>query len=139
MPLSETAIAALKPQLGKSPKKVHDRDGLFIVVAKTGTKAWVLRYRINGFERTVTLGRWPEVGLKKARERAQEERKRVAEGVDPVQHKRRQKANAVAKEAATFNVVAEDWMSRQAWTPAVRKQYERLVSLDIKPRLGRLP
>ncbi|MDR7134528.1 integrase [Lysobacter niastensis] len=139
MPLSDTAARALKPAPGKRITKVHDRDGLFLHVAATGTKSWVLRYRIHGKERSAALGRYPAVSLAKARERAQEARARLAEGVDPVQNKRREKSNAAAADAARFNAVADAWRKRQVWTPLVRKQYDKMFDNDIKPALGRLP
>lgn len=139
MPLSDTAAQALKPEPGKRVTKVHDRDGLFLHVLPAGTKSWVLRYRIHGKERSVALGRYPAVSLKKARERAQEARARLADGIDPVQQKRRQKAAAAAHDAARFALVAEDWQKRQTWTPLVRRQYERMFRVDILPALGRMP
>lgn len=139
MPLSDTAVQSLKPIAGKRVTKVHDRDGLFLHVAPTGTKSWVLRYRIHRKERSVAIGRYPAVSLRRARERAQEARAGLAEGVDPVQAKRRQKAAAAADDAARFDVVADAWRKRQTWTPQTRKQYDRMFERDIIPALGRLP
>jgi integrase len=139
MPLSDTAVQALKPIAGKRVTKVHDRDGLFLHVAPTGTKSWVLRYRIHTKERSVAIGRYPAVSLKRARERAQEAQARLSEGIDPVQDKRRQKAAAAADDAARFDAVSLAWRKRQTWSPQVRKQYDRLFERDISPALGRLP
>jgi integrase len=132
-------VQSLKPAPGQRVTKVHDRDGLFLHVSTGGTKSWVLRYRIYGKERSATLGRYPDVRLKKARERAQEARGLLADGIDPVQHKRRQRAEAAANDAARFSVVADEWQKRQTWTPPTRKQYERLFKVDVFPPLGRLP
>ena len=139
MALSDTAVQALKPAPGKRVTKLHDRDGLFVHVSPSGTKTWVLRYRIHGKERSIALGRYPAVTLKKARQRAAEARARIADGVDPVQHKRTQKAKAAATDAARFDAVAKEWRSRQAWTPGTERQYDRLFTVDITPQLGRLP
>lgn len=139
MALSDTAVQALKPIPGARVTKLHDRDGLFVHVAPSGTKSWVLRYRIHGKERSSTLGRYPAVSLKEARRRAQEARALVGDSVDPVQHKRREKAVAAAQDASRFAAVADDWCKRQSWTPLVRKQYERMFKNDITPNLGKLP
>jgi len=139
MPLSDTAVQAIKPDPTRRITKVHDRDGLFLHVAKTGTKSWVLRYRIHGKERSASLGRYPAISLRKARERVLEARAQLAEGIDPVQEKRRRKASAAATDAARFCSVAENWRDRQTWTPLVRKQYDRMFNKDILPSLGRLP
>lgn len=139
MSLSNAAIQALKPSPGKRVTKLHDRDGLFIHVAPSGTKSWMLRYRIHGKERGITLGRYPTVSLKKARELTADARALIVAGVDPVQHRRGQLARAAANDAARFEHVASTWRARQAWTSDTRKQYDRLFKVDILPRLGRLP
>lgn len=139
MPLSDTAVQALKPEPGKRVTKAHDRDGLFLHVAPTGTKSWILRYRIHGKERSAALGRYPAVSLKKARERAQAARARLADGIDPVQDKRRRKAAEAADDAARFSVIADAWRKRQIWTPDTVRQYDRMFDNDITPELGRLP
>lgn len=139
MSLSDTAVQALKPEPGKRVTKRHDRDGLFVHVAPTGTKSWVLRYRIHGKERSAALGRYPAISLKRAREKAQEARSLLAEGLDPVQQKRREKAAAAAEDSARFGLVADAWRKRQTWSPQVRKQYDRMFERDILPALGRMP
>lgn len=139
MPLTDTAIQAMKPKTGVRVTKHHDRDGLFVHVAASGTRSFVLRYRIHGIERSVTLGRYPTLSLKKARERALSVRSRIADGIDPVQEKRRNKAIGAAQDAAQFRAVADDWRQRQSWSPPVRKQYDRLFDRDVLPYVGRLP
>ncbi|UHQ19081.1 integrase arm-type DNA-binding domain-containing protein [Lysobacter sp. KIS68-7] len=139
MPLSDTAIQALKCRAGARFTKYHDRDGLFVYVFPSGTKSFVLRYRIHGAERSFSLGRYPTVTLKRARERATAIRGQIADGVDPVQDKRRRMAAAAAHDAARFTALADDWRKRQTWTSAVRAQYDRLFERDILPALGRLP
>ncbi len=134
MPLSDTAVQALKPIAGKRVTKAHDRDGLFLHVAPTGTKSWVLRYRIHRKERSVAIGRYPAVSLKRARERAQEARAGLAEGVDPVQAKRRQKAVAAADDAARFDVLAGAWRKRQTWTPQRERRSASLPLPSWQPR-----
>ena len=139
MPLSDTAVQALKPEPGKRVTKTPDRDGLFLHVAPTGTKSWVLHYKIHGKERSATLGRYPAMSIKKARERTQAVRARLADGIDPVQDKRRQKAVGAAEDAARFGVIADAWRGRQTWTPGTLRQYDRMFEQDITPALGRLP
>lgn len=137
--LSDTAVRAAKPAPGKRITKLHDRDGLFLHVAASGTKSWVLRYRIHGKERSVALGRYPTIGLAEARDRVKEKRKLLAAGTDPVQAKRREKAVAAAADAARFSIVGADWRKRQAWTPGWRKHVDRMFGEDIDPALGRFP
>lgn len=139
MPLSDTAVQNFKARPGKRVTKHHDRDGLSLHISPTGTKSWVLRYRIHGKERSVALGRYPAVTLKKARERAHEARSKLADGIDPVLHKRSVKQKAADDDAARFMAVSEEWQMRQSWSDPVRRQYERLFRIDIYPSLGRFP
>lgn len=139
MPLSDTAVRNLKPGPGRRVTKIHDRDGLFLHVSHAGGKSWVLRYRLHGRERSAALGRYPAIGLAQARDKAQEARRLVSAGVDPVTEKRRLRAAAAAQHDSRFSVVCEQWQESKHWTPLVRKQYERMFRVDINPKLGRLP
>ena len=70
------------------PGRYGDGGGLYLNVAKGGTKSWVQRVAIDGRRRDVGLGGFPAVSLAKARERASENRESIAEGRDPVAEKR---------------------------------------------------
>ena len=81
MPLSDTAIRALKPC--EKAFKVVDEKGLFILVNPGGSKLWRFKYRIDGKEKLMALGAYPDVGLKDARARRDDARRLIADGVDP--------------------------------------------------------
>ncbi|MBQ9526265.1 MAG: tyrosine-type recombinase/integrase [Fretibacterium sp.] len=66
MSLSELKIKNLKPR--KSRYLVNDGQGLYIAVMPTGEKYWYVRTRDGGIERKHSLGRYPDIGLKEARE-----------------------------------------------------------------------
>ena len=66
MPLTDTRIKAAKPT--DKVYKIYDADGLYIEVPPTGSKRWRFKYRINGKEKRISLGIYPEIGLKDARE-----------------------------------------------------------------------
>jgi hypothetical protein len=51
---------------------------------REGSKVWVLRYRITGREKTITLGHYPSLGLADARLAAADKRSLLAQGIDPV-------------------------------------------------------
>lgn len=59
--------------------------GLYIEVSPTGRKWWRLKFRMDGKERLLALGVYPDVSLKDARQRALEARQIIAAGIDPVQ------------------------------------------------------
>ena len=108
------------------PGRHGDGDGLHLVVSETGRKKWVLRYQVAGVRKDKGLGGYPAVGLKDARERANEARKLVARGVDPIEADRA--ARKAAKPIPTFaeiaKLVIEDAQSKSV-NAKVRYQWER--------------
>jgi hypothetical protein len=62
-------------KVGEKPRKLYDRDGLYLFVTPTGGKLWRGKYRVNGREKTLSLGPYPKVGLAEAREKWQDARK----------------------------------------------------------------
>ena len=76
MSLTDTAIRNAKPSA--KPVKMFDGGGLYIEVAPSGGKWWRLKYRFGGKEKRVSLGVYPDVGLKDARDRRDEARKLLA-------------------------------------------------------------
>jgi Arm DNA-binding domain len=69
-------------------QRLWDERGMYLEVTPPGGKVWRLKYRINGKEKRIGLGRYPEVGLKEARDRREEARKLLAAGgIDPSLHR----------------------------------------------------
>lgn len=108
MPLSDVAIRSAKP--GPKPIKLSDEKGLFLLVQPSGGKLWRLKYRFGGKEKKLSLGRYPDVGLKEARERCSEARKLIAAGIDPSEQKQADRINAEMKSANTFKAVADEYI-----------------------------
>ena len=75
MALSDAAIRAAKA--GPAQFKLFDEGGLFLLVRPSGGKLWRLKYRHQGKEQQLSIGRYPDVGLKEARERRDQARKWV--------------------------------------------------------------
>jgi hypothetical protein len=65
--LTDTAIRAAKP--ADKPRKLSDAGGLYLFIAPTGGKLWRMKYRFAGKEKTLSIGKYPEVSLKDARDR----------------------------------------------------------------------
>ena len=85
----------------ETPGRYGDGGGLYLNVAKGGSKSWVQRIAIDGRRRDVGLGGFPAVSLAKARERASQNRDAIADGRDPVAEKRTPKpAMPTFREAA---------------------------------------
>ena len=76
MPLTETRLRALKAK--DKPYKVADQRGLYVEVTPAGGKLWRFRYRIGKIEKKLSIGSYPEVSLKQARDATYEARQAVA-------------------------------------------------------------
>ena len=79
--LNDARVRAAKPT--EKAYKLYDERGLFLFVTPTGGRLWRLKYRIHGREKLISLGAYPDVALKRAREKRDEARKLVADGTDP--------------------------------------------------------
>lgn len=74
MPLTDTAIRAVKTS--EKQQKFFDGNGLFLLVAPSGSKIWRFKYRFQGKEKLISFGQYPAVSLKDAREKAAESKRR---------------------------------------------------------------
>src|ERR1700730_8350460 len=79
--LTELRVRAAKP--AEKPYKLFDERGLFMLVTPAGGRLWRFRYRHGGVEKLLTLGAYPDVSLKRAREKRDDARRNVADGIDP--------------------------------------------------------
>jgi len=118
------------------PVAKSDGGGLTFTLSIGGTAAWVLRYRHGGKPRELTLGRYPDVSLKHARERARESRSSVQKGSDVALDRQREKAATAA--AKSFRQLATDYMTKVFPTLAVStvKQRRQYIEGVIFPKLG---
>jgi integrase len=83
-----------------------------LLVNPTGSRLWRLKYRLDGREKLLAIGAYPDVSLAKARERRDEARKAIAEGSDPSALKQRARKDAKAAETNTFRAVAEEHLAK---------------------------
>ncbi|NKF23242.1 tyrosine-type recombinase/integrase [Solimonas marina] len=118
--LSPAKVDKIKP--GTKPLKLNDGDGLFLLVNPNGSKWWRFRYRHDGKSKLLSLGVHPHTGLADARQRRDECRRLIAQGVDPSVHRQGTKQAAVAALSNNFEAVAREWLSKQ--------QHLSLVTLD---------
>ena len=106
-----------------------------------GLTRWLLRYRHGAKERTASLGQYPDISLKEARDRRDAVRKTVALGIDPVADKRAKQAANEANAANNFEAVAREWW--QQWRGARSNHHAESVlnrlKLDVFPAIGARP
>jgi integrase len=139
MPLTDTAIRNAKP--GDKPSKLFDERGLFLLVTPTGGKWWRLKYRFDGKEKLLSLGTYPDVGLKVARERRDDARKLLADGIDPGENRKATKAAKQERAANSLEVVAREWYAKMApnWAEHHGDRIIRRFERDIFPWIGGRP
>lgn len=137
MALSDTAIRQAKP--GQKDYTVSDGNGLALLVHRNGSKYWIFRYSHQGRKRKMSLGVYPSVSLKRARDKRDECRVQLAEGLDP--------AKLFSDTEVTikrFREVANEWDAFR--TPRLTQgrkgsaaQARRYLDKDILPLLGDMP
>jgi integrase len=111
MALSDAGIRAAKPTAKQY--KLFDGGGLFLIVRPSGGKLWRLKYRHLGKEQQLTVGIFPDVGLKEARERRESARKQIAAGLNPTFEKRRAAIVASVNAVNTFKAVADEFIAKR--------------------------
>lgn len=137
--LSDVEVRGAKPD--EREYKLFDGRGLFLLVKVNGARHWRLKYRLAGRERSLALGEYPDVGLKKARERAGEARLLVRQGIDPVQAGREARIRRQNEAMQTFAVVADEWLSKKAkkWTGGHEEQTRQSLRDYVLPKIGKRP
>ena len=91
MALTDVTIRNAKP--GVKAVKLADGGGMFLLVTPAGGKLWRLKYRIDGREKLLAMGAYPEIGLGEARRRREEARELIALGKDPSREKQRRRVS----------------------------------------------
>lgn len=139
MPLTDTAVRNAKP--AEKAVKMFDGGGLYLEVAPSGGKWWRLKYRVDGKEKRLSLGTYPDVGLKEARERRDQARKLVGQGVDPSEARKSDKAAKKAASLRTFEAVALAWLDKSAptWDEGTHAAVRASLVNHVFPAFGRLP
>jgi integrase len=120
------------------PVAKADGGGLTFTLSATGTASWVLRYRFGGKPRELTIGRYPDIKLAKARKLATDERARIQQGADVAREK--QQAKMAAAAAQSLRQLANDYMDKTfpRLAPNTVKQRSHHVKDVILPKLGHL-
>ena len=133
--LTDTDIRSAKPK--EKPYKLFDGDGLFLLVKPNGSRLWRLKYRFDGREKLLSVGRYPEVRLRDARTRREDARRLVAANVDP---SARRKAERAAR-ADTFEGITREWLNMKRKSLTERTHDKRLSRFEafVFPYVGKRP
>jgi integrase len=114
---------------------------LYLEIAPTGSRWWRFKYRFAGKEKRISLGVYPDVGLKKARDRRDDMRKLVADGIDPSAARKQEKLMALDAALNTFEAVAREWFEKYSpnWEASYSKKLLARLEANIFPWLGHRP
>ena len=129
MALTDSAIRAAKP--ADKPYRLFDGGGLYVEVAPSGGKWWRLKYRHVGKEKRLSLGVYPDVGLKDARAKRDDARRLIAAGADPSAARKAARAAGVSDAENTFEAIAREWLAIRA------KEWGASHLAKMTARLGR--
>jgi integrase len=136
--LTEVQIRAAKPR--EKPYKLFDERGLFLLINPGADsyrgRLWRLRYRYAKVEKLLSLGNYPDISLKRAREKRDEARRLLADGIDPSDQR---KKDQLAK-SETFEAIAREWLEMRAKTSAaITMQKARWLLEMVFQRIGKRP
>lgn len=139
MPLTDSIPKNAQPK--EKPYKISDSGGLYLQVLPTGAKYWRLKYRIDGKEKLLAIGVYPETSLKAARLLAQEAKKKISDGIDPIVQKKKEKLRSSIERSSTFTAVALEWIDikRASWKEVTADKTLLSLQQDIFPHLGSRP
>ena len=139
MSLTDTAIRNTKAN--DKPIKLTAGGGLYLLINPNRSRWWRLDYRFAGKRKTLSMGIYPDVTLAKARERRDEARKLLAEGIDPGANRKAIKAAKGKLAANSFEVVAREWLAGRQSHVAPDQHTKTLARLqnDVFPWIGKRP
>ncbi len=134
--LTDAKIKNAKP--GPKPLKLFDERGLYLEVSPSGGKWWRLKYRYGGKEKRLSLGVYPEVSLKEARERREDARKLLNGGMDPSAARKIEKAGL---DGESFEAIVREWHAKfkSKWADEYAERIIRRMEADLFPWLGVRP
>jgi integrase len=155
----ETAKPRIRADGTLATNSLHDGGGLYCQVTPnangTVTKHWICRFYLDGKDRQLSLGRFPDVWLKEARDRHTDAKRLKRDGIDPIDEKIRQRAAAAERKEAetkaaalakarsvTFDQCAEQYIAakRSEWHGALyEKDFRQTLRDYASPVIGATP
>ncbi|EBD9558361.1 integrase arm-type DNA-binding domain-containing protein [Salmonella enterica] len=133
MALTDTAIRKIKPT--EKPFKMADSSGLYLLIKPNGSKLWYMKYRIDGKEKKLSFGPYPDVSLFKARQLRDTARAKVREGADPAADKKI--AQQKKKNGHTFRQIAMNWHGEhRRWSAHYANTIQRRLEMYVFPDIG---
>ena len=119
------------------PGKHFDGQGLMLVKQRKETGKWIVRLMVGGRRREMGLGRWPDVSIAEARQRAADARRQLRDGIDPVAE--RQAQRNTSKRLTVAEAVQQCFEARQAELKRDGEAGRWLspLSIHVIPKIGK--
>ena len=135
--MRDTVLGSLEAE--EKEYRINDGNNLHFVVHPKGNKRWELRYKkpSTGKWSWVGLGTYPEVGGSFARKKADEARKLIAQGVDPVVQKAEVRLATLEQGAFTFQQLAEEFYLTKTWAPDTKARNVGALNNHVMPTMGK--
>jgi len=118
--------------------KYSDGQGLWLIKRNKVHGKWILRFVIRGRRREMGLGRWPDVSMAEARERASDARRSVRDGVDPIDERRTQRLAPVQSTVSEVTTACFEAKKGQLKGPRNADQWLSPLRVHVLPKLGSL-
>jgi integrase len=137
------AMEVEKSKPGSKPQHLFDGKGLFLLVTPSGGKWWRFKYNYDRKSKTISFGTYPEISLADARQRREDARKLLANGVDPSVNRKAVKSAKEELLANSFEFIAREWHEQQkadnAWTAEHAVTIMNRMEKDMFPWIGSKP
>lgn len=139
VPLSDMDVRKAKKK--DKQYSLFDGGGLYLLITPSGGKLWRLKYKVEGKAGLLAFGSYPEISLADARQRRDDARKLVANGVNPGAVKKAQKNAKFTAAGNSFEVIAREWLEKFSpqWSDSHRTRTTSLIARDLFPWIGSRP
>jgi integrase len=134
VPLTAQQVKNLTCPEGQSQIKRSDGNNLFLLIKKSGSKLWRLRFRYAGKYQEMALGKYPSIPLSEARKLAEEARASLIHGINPMDERRERKRTKNTPKDKSFETIALRWWNQQkdSWTEDHANRIKHWLLVDSK-------
>lgn len=135
--LTDAHCRAAKPR--EKLYRLSDLRSLYLEVKPNGVRAWRFRFKVAGKASWYALGDYPSVSLSEARQKCDDARKLVKQGINPVHQRQLDKIKQELDAANTFEAIAREWVALRDWEDVTKNRRIDMLERVVFPAIGKLP